>query len=927
MKRIEHAVSAAAAALLCSVPCAAARIADFAAAPWGAPHHVSTLATTPQGQEFTVAGEDPWLESPVIFLDPQPDDADVAVFSIELAKPVDSALPWQIYWNGGHGWFNEERSFTLYPAGKAPYSRFETRGAVRFPAMKRCKLRLDPPGGNAKFAVKSVSMEYGKVLWDGRPAVSAPAPLPDNAPVVLAGRDWRLLCDLAEPDAFRFESRGKSAENIPGQRVAYVGNDGKVHTLGWKDAKASASRSADGLAVCARASVCDVDGRIWSLRRDFVPTEGGTSLTVSTEIRIGDDGSEARIVNLPALTLAIDRKSRGWKRQAMLAGVEYLDDEPSSNKKEISTAEHDRTIPASHCISAPLAVFTDNTNFLSVAWGGFAADFRDNDAGGSRFFATVFDTPDRVFKSGGHLLAFWAPQVGPARRQSSFKISAPVPFRRARLCVTLRTGQASSVADALESCLALKPLPPPDRIDIASGLHELAAGWLDSQIRNGTFVKHAIGGSFKFGRPADAPVLMEYLASAIGRHPFPGGEQQQYRLREVAAQMRAEIPDGDVGVSTVSHIRLPAPPLVRSRLPATWIKTRNEILKAANMELASGMRTWKPAAGKPDYGKTLGDTHCNGYTSIRLLQAAEAAVWSGDEAEIAKFLAIVEKVARIYNGTVPRGGQPWEMPLHTPDIMPCANLVRVFCKAYMLKPDWGYIREARHWAFAGLSMVCLEQPPFDPGRLAEPEPVGRYGTIAVMGATNWVAPNWIGRPVQWCGLVYAAALRELARLDRTPGAKDFWTTVASGITASGLRQNHTAAEPHFRGLLPDSWDPVGQTRFPIPINPGTVQENLAEDAGLAYYSERVICPDRRLSGALLHVAGNVKVVHMGDKGCVCEIDAWPERESCVALTRTGPLASAKLNGKPLATAYDPAMRVAEITIPPSAKGTLVLELR
>ena len=120
-------------------------------------------------------------------------------------------------------------------------------------------------------------------------------------------------------------------------------------------------------------------------------------------------------------------------------------------------------------------------------------------------------------------------------------------------------------------------------------------------------------------------------------------------------------------------------------------------------------------------------------------------------------------------------------------------------------------------------MVYLFPPPFDFGEDAKP--VGLYATCAVMGATHWVAPNWIGRPVQWCGLVYSAALWDFARIEPDAKAREFWRTVATGITVSGARQNHTADEPRFVGLLPDSWNLERQTRFPIPINPGTVQEN------------------------------------------------------------------------------------------------------
>ena len=89
--------------------------------------------------------------------------------------------------------------------------------------------------------------------------------------------------------------------------------------------------------------------------------------------------------------------------------------------------------------------------------------------------------------------------------------------------------------------------------------------------------------------------------------------------------------------------------------------------------------------------------------------------------------------------------------------------------------------------------------------------------IAVFGATGWNAPNWMGRPVQWCGLDYAYALILLAKHDSTVD----WRKIADGIVTSAECQLYTD-EPGFEGLLPDSVQVKTQARYVFAINPTVV---------------------------------------------------------------------------------------------------------
>ncbi len=157
----------------------------------------------------------------------------------------------------------------------------------------------------------------------------------------------------------------------------------------------------------------------------------------------------------------------------------------------------------------------------------------------------------------------------------------------------------------------------------------------------------------------------------------------------------------------------------------------------------------------------------------------------------------------------PRGAQVWECPLHAPDIMASAHLARAYTIAFQLTGNAEYQKLAVRWALSGLPFVYQWQE--------SPQASGMpYSTIATLCATHRVAPLWIGRPVQWCGIVYADAVLDVAQID----ASIPWKQVAEGIYRSSTYQQYSSG-PSI-GLLPDSVTPSVTRRFPYDINPATV---------------------------------------------------------------------------------------------------------
>ena len=160
---------------------------------------------------------------------------------------------------------------------------------------------------------------------------------------------------------------------------------------------------------------------------------------------------------------------------------------------------------------------------------------------------------------------------------------------------------------------------------------------------------------------------------------------------------------------------------------------------------------------------------------------------------------------------IPRGAQGWECPLHCPDILASAYGVRANVEAYRVTDDERYLDQAKYWAWSGLPFTYVWNPDHLPAMY--------YATTPIIG-TTFFNHSWIGVPVNWCGLVYAYGLQELAPFD--PDGP--WIDTARGITLSTewmqYEQDHPSA-----GCYPDSLNLMLEKRFAADINPENIMVN------------------------------------------------------------------------------------------------------
>ena len=859
----------------------ASELVDFSRAghPWRAHNHVANARQTATGYAFDVTDGDPWCVAHATYAMPPPPPG-AAYLRIELeTAPIAAPRSFQIFWHPQKGYFNELEAARLEPVGPAPCSKFAVELPVGLIGPEAMALRIDPPGKTETFtSVEYRHLRASYVTAEWTPQFSAPPPLAFAAdPLVLKGDSWELRHDRARMGAFAFVANGKTwAEGYPNEPFVIKGPDGKPETLAWE--KGATKVQTIGSRVEACATVKDSAGRTWTWSRTFAAA--GTTLNVRTAVAVD---RPAHVYHVPYMTLFVDRASNGHKTQALLPGIEYLADEPSSNEKEVRGPQANRLIPAAHKFCYPLMALTDASSWFAFEW----TQPKDTEWP----FAPVFDTPDRQFKSGGHLFALWAPGIGAARRESDMRLFSSVPFSSGVVETTLSTGAGGDVVDVLTARYPLKRLPPTPALETAKACDVLTRGWLESGIRDGANgCRHALGSRWHAGRVSDVPAFMLWLAATT-----PDAAAAA-RLSSAANEMIAALPEKSVERKGwgggVSHVRRPAAPLVFGD-PIAYAISAGGTAKGIARQLASGKRIWrKPNDKKPDYGETLGADHCNGYTAMQASGMLGCALWTGDEGLIAETLAVLDKFTEIYGNDVPRGAQPWEMPLHTPDILASGHLVACYVNGYLLSGNPRYLERARYWARTGMTMIYFVDPPTD-----APNPVGRYATIGVMGATNWAAPNWIGLPVQWCGLVYSAALVDLAEIETDAGLAALWRHLAKGITASGVDQSYLPSDGEKVGLLPDSFALVEQVRREPPINPGTVQGNVSNFIGLPFY--RVA---RAVAGGkmLVHVPGRAtaRKPQAGELARV-EIAAWPKAPYKVFFSRVQKPAAVKANGQPV----------------------------
>ncbi len=517
-------------------------------------------------------------------------------------------------------------------------------------------------------------------------------------------------------------------------------------------------------------------------------------------------------------------------------------------------------------------------------------------------FSPIFDSPDRTFNSGAHVMGLLFPgSNGKNRTEGSLLPSTAEllhPNETLALRATILGGKGNSIVPAIQHFVKTRPPAPlPSGLPLPDYLQMASAGWLKSKIREGNLVRHALAaGSFKPQPAADAALWLKWLAV------HDSDRVKQTTLEQTAAELLSAVPPEQYNSAGVGHVRYPVECLVFGEVA----RNAEQAAQRAHSLLArfgpDGSVKYLPEPGQPDLGKTHFTNEASGLTSRVVLDLLEAAAFCGQRDLITNALQHLRELDRFRDGA-PRGAQTWECPLHTPDILASAQMVRAYTLGYELTGDAHFLDEARYWAWTGIPFVYLVNP--------TEAPVGLYATIAVYGATQWRAPVWFGLPVQWCGLVYADALYHLQRED----PKGLWKQVADGITLSGMQQSWPEADPEYAGLLPDSFVLRAQKRNGPAINPATLEACAAQYFGqIPPYELRC----SRTNNLIVHAPGSIQFTSDAKGRVTFQVESWVKETYFVLINGLSRRPKLKINGNEVAS------KAAEDFV--ESQGLLILKL-
>jgi hypothetical protein len=748
---------------------------------WNAAHDISALDASADGLLIRIGGADPYI------VGPRRDYPPGGLLWLRLRLKSDQGGMAQVF---------------FYKDGPREINsiRIPVRGGVwqesrvPLPALgPGYRLRIDPPGDGGTTTLASLTFEE-------RIALQEPVWLKPESPTIAPDAPAIQSGDLTLSHAPEI---GGFVIKVAGQNVATGFNRpliGYVHDRQqrWLDlhlaAKLKLSKGNGEILLVADAK--DQDGATWHITQRFAPSKTPGAIEVETEVNVDRDRDTTF---LPMLALLPGQGSFGQsKTQALFPGLEYLDkNEPSSSEADIVGPGARRQVPDSLKITFPLMAVVADGRYVGMIW-----EQQPN-------IAALFDSPDRIFKSDAHVMGLLFPGSSPATRiDASLLAVGPellVANKSLKLRATIIGGRAKDVTTVVQNYVARRGLPvvPDTGLSLPQYVSFAAAGWLDSGIRAGGKFRHAYPGNFGAQPAADAALMMDWLASKTSDRAL------SERLGEAARAALAEVRPEDYNYAKVSHIRYPVESLLYGHVVENATRARSNAENILGRFEPDGSVRYRP--GAVDYGKTHFAPEANGLTAGLVANLLESAVVAGDPKLVAGALRVLLAMDR-FEGSVPRGAQTWEVPLHTPDILASAHLVRAYTLGYEITGERRLLDLASHWAWTGVPFVYLTNP--------TSQPVGPYATIAVLGATNWQAPNWMGLPVQWCGLVYADALYRLAPYDNAGP----WRQLADGIAASGIQQSWPVGlDPKRQGLLPDSFALRSATRNDVAINPGTVQ--------------------------------------------------------------------------------------------------------
>ncbi len=490
------------------------------------------------------------------------------------------------------------------------------------------------------------------------------------------------------------------------------------------------------------------------------------------------------------------------KDEALFPGLEYLLTEDSSGTEFVSPPNNLRTVPHPNKVTIPFMAVRHGGTLVMLEW-----DPLQRWDGKADRPSPIFASRNFLDGQDNHLMGIFAPSVPdwtPENKTTAEKPYALAAGQSIRLdAVITAMADSTTIIDAVDDWIARHGFPePPKMTRKPSEMMDLCdQSFLGSSWDAGAKAwKHTITGPTTF----DA-MIANYLWARTHRV----AKKDVILAIEDVVRPATDAAKASLPLSTSLFVGDPESALDRAFAHAdSLIKSQRD----------DGSWPFIPSDKKHEVFGRTGDTS-SGWTAIRAQDLLEHALITSDarakEAGI-KALKFLDTTTR------PEGAQTWELQLHVPDILASARLVRAYLAGYRLTDDKHYLDRAVYWAKTGLPFVYLWN--------AKDQPIMRYGTIPVFGATWFDGQPWFGVMVQWCGLEYGYAIDKLADFDQSLP----WKQISKGILNCGIQQQEytTREYPENAGMYPDAYSPIkGKEEYHWDLNPRLIARNILRDLG------------------------------------------------------------------------------------------------
>jgi hypothetical protein len=524
------------------------------------------------------------------------------------------------------------------------------------------------------------------------------------------------------------------------------------------------------------------------------------------------------------------------KQSALLPGVEYLTaDEVSSGEYGIVPPHSDRRAPDPYKLTLPLMAVASEDLCAGLFWEPTAAWAQGRHGPGA-----YFASPERWEGREAHALGLLAPSVRDGLPENARELEQPLTIGAGEtltLSSALVALPAGDVTAAVRYWFEMNgvPDPPPLPRPWGQAAELTARGFVETAWEADKRGWHsALADPWGAAYNGEIALRLRHFAQRNPASPLTPRIEAQ--LAEASAQV-GSLPGFDLAF----HL---------GNAAEAWRAERAAGVRDALAMAADGSYAFHPHTGtkmaSQAQSKSMGpDGEVNvGTCTMGLEPLMRRALLTGDPFLIAqgeKGLACLDRFTR------PQGAENWEVPLACPNLRASALATRCYLYGYLLTGKDGYLQKARYWATTGLPFIYLWSAP--------DRPIMRYASISVMG-TTYHTHTWFGRPVQWVGLVYADALRELAAHDGSFP----WRKVAEGIPIAAQQMQKTQADAcgHV-GFYPDAYSTLdGKEAYHWCLAP----------TGVAALQDALRGPDPKVSTTVLR-AGD-RTVHLAAPGEVTD---------------------------------------------------------